>query len=147
METNSMEQPPHSTALDAAELRLLGAMADRIFPPTDTPGAVEIGAVDYAMRALAGDYAECLPVYHEGLAAIERRARGRFGKNFGELGNGEKDAVLGDFESGRVAEFSGAADFFETVPCHVLEGVFGEPHYGGNRDLAGWRIVNFPGQQ
>ncbi len=31
--------------------------------------------------------------------------------------------------------------------CHVLEGVFGEPEYGGNRGLIGWRLVEFPGQQ
>jgi gluconate 2-dehydrogenase gamma chain len=29
----------------------------------------------------------------------------------------------------------------------VLEGVFGEPQYGGNRGLVGWRLVGFPGQQ
>ena len=31
--------------------------------------------------------------------------------------------------------------------AHVLEGVFGEPNYGGNKDLIGWRLVGFPGQQ
>lgn len=30
---------------------------------------------------------------------------------------------------------------------HVFEGVFCEPHYGGNKDMIGWRLVNFPGQQ
>jgi gluconate 2-dehydrogenase gamma chain len=46
-----------------------------------------------------------------------------------------------------VAGFKQAAEFFETVRYHVLEGVFCEPQYGGNRDMIGWRLVNFPGQQ
>jgi gluconate 2-dehydrogenase gamma chain len=28
-----------------------------------------------------------------------------------------------------------------------LEGVFCEPQYGGNREMIGWRLVGFPGQQ
>jgi gluconate 2-dehydrogenase gamma chain len=33
------------------------------------------------------------------------------------------------------------------VRSHVLEGVFCEPQYGGNKGMVGWRMVNFPGQQ
>jgi gluconate 2-dehydrogenase gamma chain len=55
--------------------------------------------------------------------------------------------VLSDCEAGQVPRFKKSADFFETVRCHVLEGVFGEPQYGGNRGLVGWRLVGFPGQQ
>ena len=55
--------------------------------------------------------------------------------------------MLIDFESGAVAGFKQAAEFFETVRYHVLEGVFCEPQYGGNHDMIGWRLVNFPGQQ
>ena len=55
--------------------------------------------------------------------------------------------MLVDFETGAVPGFKPAADFFEILRCHVLEGVFCEPQYGGNRDMIGWRLVNFPGQQ
>jgi Gluconate 2-dehydrogenase subunit 3 len=142
---NSDRDAMRST-LDPDETRLLEAVADRIFPATDTPGAVEIGAVEYIRGALESDYQGFAPMYHDGLAAVERCARTRFGKTFVALSDADKDAVLADFEADR-ADYAGAAEFFETVRCHVLEGVFGEPHYGGNRDLAGWRLVDFPGQQ
>jgi gluconate 2-dehydrogenase gamma chain len=135
-----------SLPLNDAEIRLLEKIADRIFPATDTPGAVEIGAVKYILRALAGDYADLTILYHRGLGEIDRHARKRFGKSFIELNENDMSLILGDFEAGRV-DYAGAADFFETVRCHVLEGVFGEPQYGGNRGLNGWRIVDFPGQQ
>ena len=134
------------TALDSEEIRLLEAVAARIFPATETPGAVEIGAVEYIRRALEGDYKTLAPLYRDGLAALNRRAGTRFAKLFIALSDADKDAVLADFEADRT-DYADAADFFETVRCHVLEGVFGEPHYGGNRGLAGWRIVDFPGQQ
>jgi hypothetical protein len=38
--------------LSKADLKILAATADRIFPKTDTPGALECGAVDYIKIAL-----------------------------------------------------------------------------------------------
>ncbi len=37
------------------------------------------------------------------------------------------------------------AQFFAVVYEHTLEGTFGDPLYGGNRDAVGWKLVGFPG--
>ncbi len=134
-------------ALSAEEADTLGAIAERIFPKTDTPGAVEIGAVNYIDIALAGDYAALLPLYNRGLRAVEQYARSNFGRKFSALPAAQQDAVLGAFEGGSVPQFKSAAEFFETLRGHVLEGVFCEPQYGGNHNMTGWRLVGFPGQQ
>jgi gluconate 2-dehydrogenase gamma chain len=133
--------------LNDEEAVTLAAIAERIFPKTDTPGAVEIGAVNYIDIALAGDYAALAPLYRQGLRAVQRYSRTKFGKRFFELADDDMDAVLRDFEAGNADTFKPAAEFFETVRYHVLEGVFCEPQYGGNKNMAGWRLVNFPGQQ
>jgi gluconate 2-dehydrogenase gamma chain len=135
------------TVLAPAEAKTLAAIAERIFPKTDTPGAVEIGALDYIDIALAGDYSPLAPLYREGLRCIDRYARTKFGALFADLPDEQKDAVLIDFEAGAVTGFKKAAEFFETVRYHVLEGIFCEPQYGGNKDMVGWRLVDFPGQQ
>ena len=142
-----MDAKAKPSALNHEERLLLAAIADRIFPSTDTPGAVEIGAVDYIEIALAGDYAALAPLYREGLRAVKHYCRSQYHKDFLALGDKERDAVLSAFEAGVPAKFRRAAEFFETLRYHVLEGVFCEPQYGGNRDMAGWRLVDFPGQQ
>lgn len=129
------------------EAETLELIADQIFPRTDTPGAVEIGAVNYIDVALSGDYALLMPLYRRGIRAIDRYARTKFGRTFRSLGDELREAVLLALEGGAIAEFKDAAEFFATVRCHVLEGVFCEPQYGGNKDMIGWRLVNFPGQQ
>jgi gluconate 2-dehydrogenase gamma chain len=134
-------------SLSAFERDALAAAADRIFPPTDTPGAVEIGAVHYIETALAGAYAALAPLYRSGLRALNRHARVKFGTRFVALSGEKKDSVLRDFESGAMPGWKKAAEFFETLRYHVLEGVFCEPRYGGNHDMSGWRLVGFPGQQ
>ena len=133
--------------LTRIEARTLEAIADRIFPRTDTPGAVDAGAVNYIDVALTGDYAQLVPLYRKGLRAVNRHARLKFSKKFSALDNDDKDAILLEFESGPIAGFKKAAEFFEMVRYHVLEGVFCEPQYGGNKDMIGWRLVEFPGQQ
>jgi len=135
------------TVLAPAEMETLAAIAERIFPTTDSPGAVKIGALDYIDIALAGDYAALVPLYRQGLGIIDRHARSKFGAQFVDLPDELKDAVLVDFEAGAIAGFTKAAEFFENVRYHVLEGIFCEPQYGGNKDMIGWRLVNFPGQQ
>ena len=129
------------------QTRTLAAIAERIFPKTDTPGAVEIGVLNYIAIALAGDYAALAPLYRQGLRAVNRLAQSKFAKRFPDLNEEQKDAVLTEFEAGSVAGFKKAAEFFETVRYHVLEGVFCEPQYGGNKGMIGWRLVGFPGQQ
>ena len=136
------------TVLTPDEAETLAAIAERIFPTTDTPGAVEIGALNYIDIALAGDYARAGaavspgPSVDQSLCACPAAARA-----FADLVDDEKDAMLIDFEAGRMTGFKNAAEFFETVRYHVLEGVFCEPQYGGNKNMTGWRLVDFPGQQ
>jgi len=133
--------------LTASEKRLLAAAADRIFPATDTPGAVEIGAVDYIETALTGAYAALVPLYRSGLRVLNHHAKAKFSAPFAALSGEQKDSVLRDFESGAAPGWKKAGEFFETLRNHVLEGIFCEPRYGGNREMAGWRLVGFPGQQ
>lgn len=133
--------------LTSVEVKMLESIADRIFPKTDTPGAVEIGVLNYIDIALTGDYAALAPLYRRGLRAVNRLAQAKFAKRFPDLKEEQKDAVLAEFETGSVRGFKKAAEFFETVRYHVLEGVFCEPQYGGNKGMIGWRLVGFPGQQ
>jgi gluconate 2-dehydrogenase gamma chain len=95
---------------------------------------------------LAGDYAALLPLYRAGLRALNRHAKLKHAGQFARLDEQQQDEVLKEFESG-TAGYKKAGEFFETVKYHVFEGVFCEPHYGGNKNMDGWRVVGFPGQQ
>jgi len=138
---------PADGVLTAAEISLLEAMAARIFPPTDTPGALEAGALDYILRALAGAYATLLPIYREGLRDLDERARTAFDRPFAELHEEQQDDLLRQLDEAGEGGRRGRESFFHLGRRHGLEGVFCEPQYGGNRDLIGWRLVGFPGQQ
>ena len=134
-------------ALTVRQARFVDAIAARILPTTDTPGAVEAGTVFYIDRALAGPYSHLWSRYARGLRALNKYAKGRFGASFEKLGGAQQDSMLSDLEAGKITEVGKGVEFFELLRTHVLEGVFGEPTYGGNRDMIGWKLVGFPGQQ
>jgi gluconate 2-dehydrogenase gamma chain len=134
-------------ALEPSEFKLVEAISSRILPSTDTPGAVEAGSVFYIDKALADPYRTQLPRYRAALAGLERHCVTSFGKSFTAIDSAQQDAVLGMLEDGKIGEVEGGAQFFELVRRHVMEGFFCEPYYGGNRDMLGWKLVGFPGQQ
>ena len=139
--------PNTSGALSEAEYKLVEAIAGRIVPTTDTPGAIEAGAADYIDLALADPYRPSLAAYQRGLRELERYCTDTLGRSFAELDAEQQDEVLEQLEAGTIGAVKDGAKFFELVRCHVMEGFFCEPVYGGNRDLVGWKLVGFPGQR
>jgi gluconate 2-dehydrogenase gamma chain len=133
--------------LNATEAATLEAVVARLIPSdANGPGALDAGAARYIDGALGNALAAQRPVYAAGLAALDAYARSTAGRSFVELAAEQQDAVLTDLEENRAGGFTpGAAAFFEVVLGHTLEGTFGDPHYGGNRDYIGWELLGYPG--
>jgi gluconate 2-dehydrogenase gamma chain len=134
-----MEAP--FTALTVAEVRTTRAFASRILPSGDgLPGAEEAGAVYFIDRALGGGFVKgMLPTFRKGLADLDRRARSRGAgdQGFAALPEAGQDAVLREVEK---SEFFGGSRFL------VVAAVFSDPSYGGNRDGAGWKVLDMAQQ-
>lgn len=127
--------PPHRfEALTAAQAADLEAVAARIIPSDDTPGAREAGVIHFIDRALATFNAGQKPVFDEGLADLNRRTRQKWRDipSFAALDVARQDELLRSVEQ---------TPFFQGVRFAVLSGMFADPSYGGNRDYAGWTLL------
>jgi Gluconate 2-dehydrogenase subunit 3 len=136
------------TALAAAERRTLEALVDRLAPTDELgPGALEMGAANYIDLSLADFLAAEKGAIAEGLAAMDAFARTAHGSAFAELRPDQKDAVLTAMENGTASGFGGGDSrvFFNRIRRLTLEGMFGDPFYGGNRNFAGWDLIRYPG--
>ena len=123
-------------------MEILRAVCERLFPADDSGvGAVDAGATAYIERALATDYAAMLPLYVFGLGLLEDRARVRHGAAFVSLTPEAQDALLHEFES--QPPTTAERDFFEAVRDHTIEGLFGDPSWGGNRERVGWSLIGY----
>ncbi len=146
-------EPPRAAweQLTAEEADLLEAIADQLIPSDELgPGAVAAGAVVYIDRALGGALSESRDAYRAGLAAFDRYCRASRGAPFRELPHVDQVSALIDVETGaatgaRTGFAGSSAAFFGMVRGHVLQGTFGDPYYGGNRDYVGWNLIDYPG--
>lgn len=137
---------PPELALSDAQLRLLAAFVDRIIPKDELgPSASESGVPEYINRAL-GDYlAGEKMAFIEGLQATDAFAHRSQDLAFIELTHEKQDALLSAMESGSADGFPNARAFFNRARRLTMEGMFGDPVYGGNRNFAGWDLIRYPG--
>ena len=158
-------QPGEATFVEAA--------VDRIIPKDELgPSGTEAHVPVYIDRQLAGGFgrgehfylqgpwAKGAPeqgyqsrltpagLYRAAIPAIDGWAKNNHGgKLFKDLGADDQDGVLKALESGD-AKLKGGVDaktFFDMFLQNVKEGYFADPIYGGNKDMAAWKMIGFPG--
>jgi len=123
------------------------AVAEQIIPADDDPGARWAGVVHYIDLGLAGEFAALRPTYEAGLKRLQALTR-EFGEMpFERLDFATQTKVLEKLEGddGAAGGSNAGREFFALIRRHTLEGFFGDPKYGGNRDYAGWKMLKFEG--
>jgi gluconate 2-dehydrogenase gamma chain len=133
--------------LTAAESDLLEAIVARLIPADENgPGAAEARAAHYIDRALAGPLSSSRRAYAVGLAAVNAYAQSAKGVPFATLAAKDQDAVLSDMEKNVAKGFTpNSSAFFNLVRTHTIQGMFGDPYYGGNANFVGWDLIGYPG--
>ncbi len=130
----------HWRSLTPSEVQTLAAVADTLIPPDGDPGAAEAGVVVFIDRQLARRYRPRRALYRDGLALLERTAREQHGRAFAELPPGARAALLSSWERGQGLQ----KEFFELALAHTMQGYYGSPRHGGNRNAASWRMLGVP---
>jgi gluconate 2-dehydrogenase gamma chain len=128
----------------------IAAFTERLMPGAPgMPGARDADVLNYIDLALAGAYADQQDFYRSGLASLDAYCRKTHNQAFARLDAARQDEVIKALEDNKAAGFTWptAAAFFNTLRTHTMEGMFSDPVYGGNKDFAGWQLVQFPGAQ
>jgi gluconate 2-dehydrogenase gamma chain len=148
------------------------ALVDRLIPPDpETPGGKDCGCAVFIDRQLAGAYggarglymsppflqatpeqglqAPSTPaqLYRRMLTALDAHCRDAYaGKTFAQLPDSEKDRIITGMENGSLQlQATSATRFFEILLQDARYGFLADPVYGGNRDMAAWKMIGFPG--
>jgi gluconate 2-dehydrogenase gamma chain len=168
--TPSADAEPLLT-LTATEHAFIVAAVDTIIPADElSPSGSDCGVATFVDRQLAGAYGMGARLYRQGpfpkakpelgyqlalnpreffRAGIESAnawTRKTYGKDFDRLSEQDREAALKAMEDGK-APFPGFSSrtFFDALLQITMEGFFADPIYGGNRDMAGWKMVGYPG--
>ena len=109
----------------AEEARIVEALCDQIVPADEAPGAKAAGVLYYIDQQLAGALKRFQPRYRAGLPGFA---------SLPGLGFDQQTAFL-------QALRGEAASFFNLVVDHAMQGFYGSPVHGGNRDEASWKML------
>ena len=158
--------------LNPEEAAFVEALVDHMVPADEhTPKGTAIGINTFIDRALAGGWGKGdrlymqgpwapgvpeqgyqLPLipadlYRNGIAATNRHCVKAYGKAFDQLAENQREEVLKNLDGGKVVFEGGLPSraFFNIVYQTVMEGMFADPIYGGNKGKAGWKMLGFPG--
>jgi hypothetical protein len=143
--------PKAAAALSADQSAVLKAIVARLIPAdANGPSGTDAGAAAYIEKSLGGGLAgglkQLAPFYNAGLAAVDAYATSAYGGAFTSLSPEQQDAVLSDVETGKATGFTPSSSmFFTAIREHALQGMFGDPVYGGNKNFAGWDLLRYPG--
>jgi hypothetical protein len=145
--TASAQQPVKApTALTAAQMKTLEAFIDRLIPRDELgPGAVDAGAQIYIDRVLAGPDANEKNTFLAGLEAVDAYARRVHGAPLADLSADKRDQILTEIETNTARDLPQGRAFFNRARTLTLQGMFGDPYYGGNKNFAGWDLIRYPG--
>jgi gluconate 2-dehydrogenase gamma chain len=137
--------------LTAEQSKEVAAIAARIIPTDEDPGATEAGVVYFIDRALKTFATEDRAAYDAGIKEFNRVTSTMFPGvvGFSAASVEQQDKVLADMSKGQkpagraVRQMVGAkgGDFFPLIWAHTLMGFLADPEAGGNRDYVGWKLI------
>jgi len=161
--------PPY-LFFNASEAAFIDAACERLIPETDDGvGALAAGVPNYLDKQLSGAWGAGERLYRSGPWASGSGSQGyqlpftpaelfhnalqgifqnldELGTPFLKMSAEAQDTFLKSLEVGG-ADLNGvpSAVFFDMLLKMTIEGFFADPVYGGNRDMAAWRMIGFPG--
>jgi gluconate 2-dehydrogenase gamma chain len=120
--------------LSESHARILAALCDQIIPADDFPSASQAGVVTYIDRQLARHYRRHQNAYRDGLEQSDAMSRKLYDKGLADATTAQQRQIAVVLEKENRA-------FFELVRQHTMEGYYGSPRHGGNRDAVSWRML------
>ena len=158
--------------LNLDEAAFVEALVDHMVPADEiSPNGTDLGVNIYIDRALAGGWGKGdrlymqgpwkqgapsqgyqLPLtpaqlYRAGIEATNAHCVKTYSKTFDRLTEAQREEVLIGLSTAKITFDSGlpVRVFWTTLYQSVMEGMFSDPIYGGNRNKAGWKLIGFPG--
>jgi gluconate 2-dehydrogenase gamma chain len=154
---------PAYSFFNAREAAFIEAAVARLIPRDELgAGALEADVPTFIDRQLAGAWGAGERLYRAGPwrqgtptqgyqlpmtpAELFRAALRAVDPGFPRMEPQKQDAYLDALQKEK-RDLNGVPSqlFFQTLLAATVEGFFADPVYGGNRDMAGWKLVGFPG--
>lgn len=147
------------------DFNALAAATEQIYPEDEHgPGAIKLGVPYYIDKQLASPWGRNADDYMErpfnngatplnrgdimiqGIRKLNDVANTKYQMAFNAISEDEQIMILQDFESGNIElPLVSSSAFFGLLRQLTIEGCYCDPMHGGNKNMEGWKMREFPG--
>ena len=127
------------------EAKCIIAFCEQIIPKDESPGATDAGVIYYIDRQLSGVFHYDQETYRKGIKNLQAYCTGKYDKAFEALSADDQVSVLTKLESNQLKENEWVgykpSDFFNLVLAHTMQGFYGSPIHGGNKNYMSFEML------
>jgi gluconate 2-dehydrogenase gamma chain len=124
------------------------AITEQIIPSDEDPGGRDAGVVYFIDKQLQGPYRRFQESYKKGLAYLDLSSLEKFRKKYIKLEFDEQTRILEWMEKDELPADNwkdmSQSQFFRLVCSHSLQGFYGDPKHGGNREFVSYKMLELP---
>lgn len=139
------------------EAALVDAIVEQIIPTDEWAGAKDAGVTNFIDKQLVGPYTRYQEDYRKNLASVQAYSKELHHQLFEQLVWEEQTAFLKKMEVGEFSCLSNLGkccvsgdviweegmdcSFFSLIRTHTMQGFYGSPRHGGNKDYVSYKMV------
>lgn len=127
------------------EAQCIIAVCEQIIPKDESPGATDAGVIHYIDRQLSIVFTYDQETYRNGIKMLQEFTSKKHVKAFENLDFDVQTRLLILLESNQLNEKEWPdgrpSDFFNLVRSHTMQGFYGSPIHGGNKDFMSFEML------
>jgi len=121
------------------------AICEQIIPADKDPGATDAGVIHYIDRQLISYFKDQQDFYRNGIIAFQKSCMNIHNCRFEQMELSKQTEFLEKLDTGKIQgeewkdikpEF-----FFNTLVNHTMQGFYGSPRHGGNKDYVSYAMM------
>ena len=128
------------------EASCLIALCEQIIPADQDPGATDADVINFIDKQTHLRFPDDLPVFRQGIASLQTVCNAQYGKVFEQLDIPVQIEVMQLMERGKLpkekwGEGTSQTSFFNLVLRRTMQGFYGSPRHGGNKNYVSYRMM------
>jgi gluconate 2-dehydrogenase gamma chain len=127
------------------EADCLIALCEQIIPADHDPGATDAGVIHFIDKQTSLRFPDDLKTFRQGIASLQAFCHSKYGKLFEKLDGTIQEGILKEMEQNKLPgeywEEIGQTVFFRLVLNRTMQGFYGSPRHGGNKDYVSYRMM------
>ena len=127
------------------EADCLIGLCEQIIPADQDVGATDAGVIWYIDRQTYLRFPDDLPIYKKGIAALQATCKEQHGLLFEKLDPATQLETMKNLEQGKLPpthwEDVSQQALFRLVQSRTMQGFYGSPRHGGNKDYVSYRML------